>query len=175
MIFLCAGKIESIKGALPIGVGLFDALVNLNEIITKNSVKEMVFIGSAGSYGRDNIFDIVESCMASQVEYPYLNDDSYTPLQNILLENVSCETKMVVNSSNYITSSKKISDKFLHNGYDLENMEFYSVMFLAKRYGIKAKGIFVVTNYCDENAHKDFIANQKKANEIMESIIEQYR
>jgi len=175
MIFLCAGKMESIKGAIPIGVGLFDALVNLNDYIAKNSIKEMTFIGSAGSYGRYKIFDVIESCSASQVEYPYLCGDAYTPLQSIRLENVSCETKVIVNSSNYITSSKKISELFLQNGYDIENMEFYAVLYLAKRYGIKAKGIFVVTNYCDENAHNDFISNQKKANMIMESIVEQYR
>jgi len=175
MIFLCAGNIESIKGAIPIGVGLFDAFANLHDIITEKQPDEMVFVGSAGSYGRYNIFDIVHSCLASQVESSYLYNDSYTVLQNIKFENVSCETKVIVNSSNYITSSKKISDMFLNNGYDLENMEFYSVLYLAKRYGIKAKGIFVVTNYCDKNAHKDFLANQKKANEIMENIIEQYR
>ena len=49
-------------------------------------------------------------------------------------------------------------------------MEFYSVLKVAKSFGIKAKGIFVVTNYCDNNAHKEFLANRVKAMQMIEEM-----
>jgi nucleoside phosphorylase len=42
-------------------------------------------------------------------------------------------------------------------------MEFFAVMKVAQFYKISAGGIFVVTNHCDENAHDDFLKNQKEA------------
>ena len=42
-------------------------------------------------------------------------------------------------------------------------MEYYAVLKVAQTFGISAGGIFIVTNYCDENAHDDFLKNQKEA------------
>ncbi len=173
-MIICAGKNEQIKGALPVGVGLLESALTLSTLIRKYNPKDILFVGSAGSYGKFKIFDKVVSCCASQVEISSLLDSSYSPLDNLTIDDVSCETKTVVNSSNYITTNKEFSNIFLKNGYDLENMEFYSVMLTAQKYKINAKGIFIVTNYCDENAHKDFIKNQKDAINLMEKAIEQY-
>ena len=140
-------------------------------MLQQRKPNEILFIGSAGSYGIYKPFDVVTSCSATQIEVSYLESLSYTPLDNLKIENVSCETNITVNSSNYITQDKNASQRFLKMGIDLENMEFYSVMYMANKFGIKAKGKFVVTNYCDENAHRDFIKNQKKANELMEKIV----
>jgi len=67
-----------------------------------------------------------------------------------------------VNSSNYITTDKEISKHYTAQNVQIENMEFFAVMKVAQFYGISAGGIFVVTNYCDENAHEDFLKNQKE-------------
>ena len=74
---------------------------------------------------------------------------------------VSRET--IVNSSNYITTDKEIAKKYLNLNIEIENMEFYSVLKVAKEFGIGALGIFVITNYCNENAHKDYLKNIKQA------------
>ena len=174
-MIVCAGKSENIKDALPIGVGLLESAITLNGLIQKHNPKEILFVGSAGSYGGYKIFDKVISYCASQVEISSIVKQAYSPLNDLNICNVSCETKPIVNSSNYITSDKKISNIFLKNGYDLENMEFYSVLYLAKKFNIKAKGIFVVTNYCDENAHTDFIKNHKEAIKIMEKIMKDFK
>ena len=42
-------------------------------------------------------------------------------------------------------------------------MEYFAVLKVAQSFGISAGGIFIVTNYCDENAHDDFLKNQKEA------------
>jgi nucleoside phosphorylase len=42
-------------------------------------------------------------------------------------------------------------------------MEFFSVLRVAQEFGIPAGGVFCVTNYCDENAHADFLKNHAAA------------
>ncbi len=176
MMIICAGNNENIKKALPIGVGLINSAIELTKICIKKMPNEIVFIGSAGSYGKYKVFDIINSCKASNVDISYLNHSSYTPLPNIIsIDNVSCETNITVNCSNYITIDKKIAKKYRKFGLEIENMEFFSVLKVAKKFDIKARGIFVITNFCNKNAHKDFVKNHKKAKDIMENIINGYK
>lgn len=76
-------------------------------------------------------------------------------------EDVSRET--IINSSNYITTDKEIGNMYLSKNIHLENMEYYAVLKVAKTFAIPVAGAFVVTNYCNANAHKDFMANHKEA------------
>jgi len=172
-MIVCAGKNETLKGAVPIGIGLVESAINLTKLYYETKPKELIFVGSAGSYGRADIFDTLSSSEAYNIEISYLDNLSYTPISDNILKNVSCET-IKVNSSNYITVSKEHAKRFLKMGLDIENMEFFTVVRVARYFGIEAKGEFVVTNYCDENAHKDFIKNHKKAMMIMERIVERY-
>ena len=93
----------------------------------------------------------------------FFSGKSYSPIDNVVtsLKDVSRET--LVNSSNYITTDKEIGKHYTAQNVQIENMEFFAVMKVAQFYGISAGGIFVVTNYCDENAHDDFLKNQKEA------------
>ncbi len=161
-MFVCAGDMESFDFAKPIGIGLINAAINLTRICLEEKPKEIVFIGTAGSYGDLKIGEIVRSDKSSNIEIGYLDKLSYSPL---LDRNVSRETSkgLLVNSSNFITSNKKTAQKMLKNGYDLENMEFFAVQNVTKNFGISSYGIFYITNYCDENAHKDFVKNHKTA------------
>ncbi len=175
-MIVCAGQNEQIKGAVPIGIGLVDSAINLTKICLENELKEIIFVGSAGSYGKVKIFETVEVAKVSNIEISFLQNLSYTPIENIIsLKDVSCETNLTVNSSNYITSDEKIAKIYLQKGIDIENMEFFAVANVAKKFGIKCKGIFVITNYCDKLAHDTFIKNHQKAKKIMEKIVEQYR
>ncbi len=170
MKILCAGDSESFKFAIPIGIGLVKSAINLTELIIKKKPNSLLFIGSAGSYGNLEPFDIFHSKVSTNIETGYFLDNCYTPINNKVIsniQNVSYETtndkKMLVNSSNYITTNKSISNKFLENGIEAENMEFYSILTVANKFNIPAYGIFIITNYCDNQAHNDFIKNHKKA------------
>ena len=88
-------------------------------------------------------------------------------------EDVSRET--IVNSSNYITTDKSIGKAYLSKNIHLENMEYYAVLKVAKSFDIPATGIFIVTNYCDENAHKDFMENHKEAMQRLTEYINESR
>jgi len=169
-MIICAGNNEQFPFATPIGVGLIESSINLTQLCLFDKPDYLLFIGSAGSYGTHKILDIVESSSSSNIELGFLNNDCYTPIDNV----VKCEKNLsknseIVNSSNYISTNKSLSKHFLDYGIGLENMEYYSVMKVAKQFDLDVLGIFVVTNYTDSNAHNDFINNHKAA---MDKLIE---
>ena len=51
----------------------------------------------------------------------------------------------------------------IEKSIELENMEFFSILSVAKEFEIHVAGIFVITNYTNESAHEDFIKNHKEA------------
>lgn len=162
-MIVCAGKSESFEFAYPIGIGMIDVAMNLTKLCIENSPEFILFVGSAGSYGEKKIFDIIESNTASNIENSFFDGGSYTILDNVIstADDVSRET--FVNSSNYITTDAKCSKHYIAQNIHLENMEFFSVLKVAEKFGVRAGGIFIVTNYCDENAHEDFKKNHKEA------------
>ena len=170
MIILSAGNNEIFDFATPIGVGLIQSSINLTKLIIKKKPKSILFIGSAGSYGNLKPFDIFHSHSSTNIETGYFFDNCYTPIENKVSTNaidVSCETTnkndILVNSSNYITTNKTISNKYLENQIEAENMEFFSVLTVANKYKVPSLGIFIITNFCDKFAHEDFLKNHKKA------------
>ena len=154
-----SGNKEIFPFATPIGIGLIESAINLTRLCLFDKPDLIIFIGSAGSYGRVSLFDVVESYTASNIEHCFLKKECYTPIDNI----ISLKKNIIVNSSNYITQNETLSKAFLKLNIDLENMEFFSVMKVAQEFNIMAKGIFVVTNYCYENAHQEYLENIKKA------------
>ena len=159
-MIVSAGNNEIFPFSTPIGVGLVDSAINLTRICLFDKPEYILFIGSAGSYGNYNIFDIIESSTASNLELSFLNDDSYTPIDNVLKsENPKLVNKTIVNSSNYISTNFELSKQFNEFGVGIENMEFFSVVKVAKEFDIDVKGIFIVTNYTNKDAHNDFIKN----------------
>ncbi|MEA3553007.1 MAG: purine-nucleoside phosphorylase [Campylobacterota bacterium] len=163
-MIVSAGKNETFPFAIPIGVGLIESAMNLTRVCLFDKPEYILFIGSAGSYGEKNIFDIVESSNASNIELSFFRDDAYTPIDNVLrCEDPKFKSDTIVNSSNYISTNKELSNEFENYGIGCENMEFYSVVKVAQEFEIDVKGIFIITNYTDKNAHQDFISNHKEA------------
>ena len=167
-MIICSGNKEIFDFAKSIGVGLIDSAINLTKLCIFNKPEYLLFIGSAGSYGNHNIFDIVESKTASNLELSFLENNSYTPIDNVLKsENKLVKDETIVNSSNYITTNSNLSRKFNEYKIGIENMEFYSLLRVAKEFEITIGGIFVITNYTNKDAHKDFISNHSKAKDIL--------
>ncbi len=163
-MIVCAGRNETFKFAEPMGVGLIETAINLTKRCLFDKPDFLLFIGSAGSYGSYNILDIVESKKASNVEISFLRDDSYTPLDKVLeSENELVRNDTIVNSSNYISTNLDLAKNYGNYGIGIENMEFFSIVQVAREFGIPAAGIFVITNYTNKNAHEDFINNHKEA------------
>ena len=162
-MIICAGEIEQFDFALPVGIGMTDVAINLTRLCLSQKPKFLLFVGTAGSYGEKRVFEIIESKTAANIENSFFTGGSYTPIDNMVstAEDVSRET--IVNSSTYITTDKELGKAYLSKNIHVENMEYYAVLKVAKSFDIPAAGIFIVTNYCDENAHKDFMDNHKEA------------
>jgi nucleoside phosphorylase len=172
-MIICAGNNETFDFAQPTGVGLIETAMNLTRLCLFDKPEFLLFIGSAGSYGNHKIFDIVESKTASNIELAFLNNDGYTPLDNVVTTNTTDKKDIVVNSSNYISTNKELTSKFLKLGVGIENMEFFSVLKIAQEFNIPAGGVFCITNFTDEHAHEDFLKNHEKAKELLSFHVKQ--
>ncbi|MDY0237966.1 MAG: purine-nucleoside phosphorylase [Campylobacterales bacterium] len=176
-MILCAGNGEFFDFAKPVGVGLIDSAINTTKICIEEKPSFLLFVGSAGSYGRLKEFDLFYSSFASNLENSFLLKKSYSPIENELKSSipdfVSRETLpwMKMNCSNYITTNSVVSKKYLKLEIDAENMEFYSILKVANSFNIPAYGLFAITNFCNEFAHNDFIKNHNLAKEILEKFV----
>jgi nucleoside phosphorylase len=164
---ISAGNEEIFDFAVPIGVGLINSAINLTRICMFEKPDYLIFIGTAGSYGNKKILEVIESKSAANIENCFVNKNCYTPLDNIISFSKDVSRETIVNSSNYITTDEKTAEKYLKLNIEIENMEFYSVMSVAKEFQIPTYGIFTVTNYCNKNAHTDYKKNIKKAKELL--------
>lgn len=163
-MIICAGDIETFEFAQPIGIGMINSSINLTKMILQFCPSKIIFIGTAGSYGDHQIFDIVKSSSASNIELSFLENKSYTPIDNVIAIDKESE---IVNSSNYISTDFELTKQLKKFKITLENMEFFSILSCAKKFNIDVVGYFVITNYCDQNAHNLFLNNHKKAMSIL--------
>jgi nucleoside phosphorylase len=166
-MIICAGNNETFDFATPMGVGLIETSMNLTRLCLFDKPEFLLFVGSAGSYGDAKIFDILESKTAANIELAFLSKDAYTPLDNVVSTNTTNKKDVIVNSSNYISTNATLTKNFLKLGVGIENMEFFAVLKIAQEFNIPAGGVFCITNYTNENAHKDFLDNHNKAKELL--------
>ena len=133
---------------------------------------EIIFIGSAGLYKDGKIFKIYESSVAANIEISSLEHKSYSPIESEIASVVPRGT-CKINSSNFITTDQNLAHKLFARGYFIENMEFFAVLKVAQKFQIPAYGIFVATNFCNKNAHVDFIKNHEQAKKELEEYLKQ--
>lgn len=163
-MIVCAGNSETFDFATPVGIGLVESAINTTRLCLMEAPAYLLFVGTAGSYGKHNIFDIVSSKSAANIELSFLQKKSYTPIDNLIVsEESQIASDIIINSSNYITTDAELSKKMSLLKIDLENMEFFSIMRTAQELNIPCGGIFIITNYTNENAHTDFLNNHKEA------------
>jgi len=166
-VIICAGNNETFDFATPTGIGLIETAMNVTRLCLFDKPEFLLFVGTAGSYGEKAVFDIVESKTAANIELAFLQSSAYTPLDNVVSANTEGNEELIVNSSNYITTDAETAKGFLRFGIGIENMEFFAVLRVAQEFGIPAGGVFCVTNYCNADAHKDFVANHQKAKALL--------
>ncbi|MDR2905383.1 MAG: purine-nucleoside phosphorylase [Helicobacteraceae bacterium] len=175
-MIVCAGKSERFDFALPIGVGLINAAINLTELCVMERPKYLLFVGTAGSYDTDLAhLEIVTSEGAANIELSFIMGKSYTPLENILISPgglVAHQT--IVNSSNYITTDAEIAKEMKRHKIGLENMEFFSVISVANEFGVSAGGVFCVTNHAVADAHDQYNRNHAAALDKLDRYMKKF-
>ncbi|MSN95777.1 5'-methylthioadenosine/S-adenosylhomocysteine nucleosidase [Campylobacter sp. FMV-PI01] len=180
-LLICAGGNENFDFAKGVGIGLVDSAINLTHMLLKmdKMPKKIIFIGTAGIYKDGEILKIYECFYASNLEISKILGLSYTPLNMDKICNVPRETlsknrsDIVVNSSNFITTDKKSALKFSDYGLMLENMEFFSILSVANKFKIPCYALLCATNFCDENAHNDFLKNHYVAKKRLENYMKE--
>lgn len=171
-MIICAGRIESFSFAEPIGIGLIESAITLTTLIRENKPQKILFVGTAGSYGKAPLLELFSSTTAYNIELSALQNQSYSPINPIQTSTLNLPFENVaVNSSNYITTDQTLAGKFVEQNIELENMEFFAVLAVANRFGVPAGGIFCTTNFCHSNAHKEFVQNHKSAMDMLTNAI----
>lgn len=170
-MIVCAGNNETFDFALPIGVGLVESAMSLTRLCLMEKPDFLLFVGSAGSYGEHTIHEVIESKTAANIELGFLDNNAYTPIDNVISAQTQDVRDVIVNCSNYITTSQRAMKQMVELGMGIENMEFFSILRVAQAFGIPAGGVFCVTNYCDENAHRDFVANHGFAKVLLRDYL----
>lgn len=118
------------------------------------------------------LLEIYESAHCFNVEASKLTNDFYSPAECEINLNVSYETKKC-NSSNYICTDENVAARFADLGLELENMESFAVLSVAKRFGISATCFLCATNFCDKNAHQSFLQNHAQAKKNLEHFLQE--
>lgn len=160
-MIICAGINETFDFAVPTGVGLIETAIHLTRLCLMDPPKQLLFVGTAGSYGGIGLLEIVEARTAANIELGFLHKQAYTPLDNVISADGSHD--VIVNSSNYITTDATLATRFLSLGIGLENMEFFSVLCVAREFDIPVRGVFCTTNFCNADAHQDFKTHHAEA------------
>lgn len=188
-------------GLVEASVGLCELLFKFNVLgAWANKVDKIIFIGTCGLYQkseslnlskkseikgnlgaknlmRENqkplkLLEIYESAHCFNVEASKLTNDFYSPAECEINLNVSYETKKC-NSSNYICTDENVAARFADLGLELENMESFAVLSVAKRFGISATCFLCATNFCDKNAHQSFLQNHAQAKKNLEHFLQE--
>ena len=118
------------------------------------------------------LLEIYESAHCFNIEASKLTNDFYSPAECEINLNVSYETKKC-NSSNYICTDENVVARFADLGLELENMESFAVLSVAKRFGISATCFLCATNFCDKNAHQSFLQNHAQAKKNLEHFLQE--
>lgn len=118
------------------------------------------------------LLEIYESAHCFNIEASKLTNDFYSPAECEINLDVSYETKKC-NSSNYICTDEKIATKFASLGLELENMESFAVLSVAKYFRISATCFLCATNFCDTKAHEFFLRHHAQAKKNLENFLQE--
>lgn len=151
------GKRISVQGT---GMGIPSALIYIHELINDYGVKNLIRVGSAGSYQADiNLRDIVLAMAASSTSginnTRFINSD-YSPTANFDLfmkaANYAKENKIPIKAGNVLSSDEYYEDdfdsykKWAKFGVLCVEMEAAGLYTVAAKYNVKALTILTISD-----------------------------
>lgn len=85
-MIVCAGRVEQFSFARNIGVGLVESSAGLSRLILQEAPREIIFIGTCGVYDMNEpLLQVFTSFAAAQIELSFLQNQSYTPIENFIV------------------------------------------------------------------------------------------
>ncbi len=166
---------------LPLGIGKLNALYNLMNWYNNHrndNLKEIIFLGSCGSYDLDYQKDFIASCEFINYDYASLTNTSKTLLEvskRIKTEQGDVAKSIVhlyrwefgiVNSTDSITLKKidknilkKINNDSFLNVY--ENLETYGIALFCSKIKIPFTAFLSITNAVYENGSDEWLKSYR--------------
>ena len=181
---------------LPLGIGKLNALYNLMNWyynhLRNDSLKEIIFLGSCGSYDLDYKKDFIASCDFINYDYASLTSTSKTLLEvskRIKTEQGEVAKSIIhlyqwefgiVNSTDSITLKKidknillkKINNLSTSNVY--ENLETYGIALFCSKIKIPFTAFLSITNAVYENGSEEWLKNYRTMAKKMNLMIKNY-
>ncbi|RBW58052.1 purine-nucleoside phosphorylase [Tenacibaculum sp. E3R01] len=151
------GKKISVQGT---GMGIPSTLIYCSELITKYDVKNLIRVGSAGSYQKDvKIRDIVIAMAASTnsgLNKMRFNGADYAPTANFELfqkavleatkRNISLKAGNVLSSDEFYADKFESYKKWADYGVLCVEMETAGLYTIAAKYNVKALSILTISD-----------------------------
>lgn len=161
-----------------LGIGFLDSALNLEKLICSNTITEIVFIGTAGSYNKAlSIGEIVSINSTAALNLGAVLGLAYVAGKQESFElevfkdfkPAKCFSSLEISREEIIAEkliAQNSADKFL-----VENMELYGVAAVAAKNKIPLKSLLGITNYINPNAHEDWKANNLSVSEKLCVIV----
>ncbi len=194
-------KLNEESSIRTLGIGYFDAALQLNKILQDANYSRIIFLGTGGSYSKElGIGDLVSISSVSLLNLGTVLEHSYVPIEYDAYECSRLQAQHSTVSANCLSSleitkcnqvSKKIENyykdpvrhaaSFIQQSSSeagtiqlplVENLELYGVAKIASEHNIPWSAFLGITNYTDANAHQDWKANQERVSEkLCESVL----
>ncbi len=170
------------------GVGMHDPIFNLQRYLLKNEkIKSIVFLGSAGAYSHSGVQmgDIVASHKFLYRDIAEIKKMAKVPdvvtrhvLTDLDEKAQKIATKLnskwvITNSMNYVTLVDLAPEELVDSLYDVgvENMEAFSIAYVANRLSVKFTAFYFITNIVGANGSFDWARNWRDGSNILQKKI----
>ncbi len=188
------GEVDIIKkyhssNVIVTGVGCAESLFNLHYFLNHNKhIHSIVFVGSAGAYPHSNfkVGDLVYSNKFLSKDIAEIRGLAKVPtiLKRNIITNIDHRLKNLVlintifsatitNSTNYITTIDLEIEELVNNLYDVgaENMEAFSLAYVAYHLSIPFISLKVITNMVGRNGSQEWQKNWRESSNQLQSIV----
>ncbi|MCB1177601.1 MAG: hypothetical protein KDK36_08500 [Leptospiraceae bacterium] len=174
-----------------VGIGMHDPIFNLQRYLSKNDkIKSIMFLGSAGAYPHSGLHlgDIVASNKFLYRDIAEIKNMAKVPdvvTRHVLTDIDERLEKMIkkfdfpwviTNSMNYITLVDLPQEELIGSLFDVgvENMEAFSIAYVANRFSIKFTSLYYVTNIVGANGSLDWARNWREGSNVLQKKVIRY-
>ncbi len=161
-----------------LGIGFLDAALNLEKLLRSQTIEQIIFIGTAGSYNKALLIgEIVSVNSTAALNLGALLGLAYVPAkqESFKLEAFKDFKSALCFSSLEISREEIIAEKLIVQNsaekFLVENMELYGVAAVAAKNKIPLKSLLGITNYINPNAHEDWKVNNLEVSEKLCGVI----
>lgn len=157
-----------------LGIGYLEAALNLQQIILSQTITQIVFVGTAGSYSTNidlgEIVSVHKSALLLGLKDSYIPREYQEFSSNFVDERfkgAKCLSSLEITQNELLSTQIYSIQK---ENYLVENMELYGVARVANANNIPWSAYLGITNYTDSKAHEDWLRYNEVLSQSMSSL-----